>query len=231
MSRAKTRPPIRLAIYDMDKTVTRRPTYTPFLIHASRTRNPLRLLLLPLVAVIILLYAARLIDRGRLKELSHTLLIGRALPPAEAAALAQSFARATLATNILAAAQARIAKDKDEGCRMVLATASYEFYAGAIGRALGFDDIIGTMTRTDTAGALLAQIAEQNCYGTAKLEMVEAWMTRQGLGRGDCHIRFYSDHVSDAPCLNWADEAFATNAHAPLAALAAQRGWEVLDWR
>ena len=69
---------------------------------------------------------------------------------------------------------------------------------------------------TDTSGALLARIAEQNCYGTAKLELVEAWMTRQGLKREDCHIRFYSDHVSDAPCLNWADEAFATNAHAPL---------------
>ena len=215
----------------MDKTVTHRPTYTPFLIHAARTREPWRLLLLPFVAVTILLYGARLIDRGRLKELSHTLLIGRALPAAEAVKLAGSFATETLGNNILAPAQARIAADKAAGYRMVLATASYEFYAGAIGRALGFDDIIGTMTRTDTAGALLARIAEQNCYGTAKLEMVEAWMTRQGLARGDCHIRFYSDHVSDAPCLNWADEAFATNPHAPLAALAAQRGWDVLDWR
>ena len=231
MSRAETRAKIHLAIYDMDKTVTRRPTYTPFLIHAARTREPWRLLLLPFVFATILLYAARIIDRGRLKELNHAMLVGPALPPAEAHKLAESFAAETQATNILPRAQARVLADKNDGYRMVLATASYEFYARAIAHTLGFDDVIGTITRTDTAGALLARIDAQNCYGTAKLEMVEAWMTRQGLAREDCHIRFYSDHVSDAPCLNWADEAFATNPHAPLAALAAQRGWEVLDWR
>ncbi len=222
---------IRLAIYDMDKTVTRRPTYTPFLIHAARTRGVWRLFLLPVVVGTLALYSLRIINRARLKELNHALLVGPALPPAEAAALAESFASATLANNILPLAQRQIAADKADGYRLVLATASYAFYARAIGHALGFDDIIGTLTRTDTAGALLAKIDDQNCYGTAKLEMVEAWMTRQGLARDDCHIRFYSDHVSDAPCLNWADEGFATNAHAPLAALAAKRGWAVFDWR
>lgn len=227
MDGAKT----RLAIYDLDKTVTRRPTYTPFLLHAARTRGVWRLLLLPFVMVTLALYATRLISRGRLKEMNHALLIGRALPPAEAATLAESFAEQTLVNNILLQARARIAADKTAGYHLVLATASYAFYAGAIGRSLGFDDIIGTLTRSDTAGALLAQIDAQNCYGTAKLEMIEAWMARQGLARDDCHIRFYSDHVSDAPCLGWADEGFATNAHAPLVALAAQQGWTLFDWR
>ncbi len=231
MSRDQACPPIRLAIYDMDKTVTRRPTYTPFLIHAARTREPWRLLLLPAVGVTILLYVLRLIDRGRLKELNHRLLVGRRLAPAEAAHLAESFADVTLATNILPEARVRVQSDRAAGYRLVLATASYDFYVRAIARRLGFDDVIGTLTRFNPAGDLLSQIDAQNCYGTAKLEMVQAWMTRQKLAREDCHIRFYSDHVSDAPCLNWADEPFATNPHAPLAALAAQRGWEVLDWR
>ncbi len=227
MDGAKT----RVAVYDLDKTVTRRPTYTPFLLHVARTRGVWRLFLLPLVVLTLAFYAARLIDRARLKEMNHALLIGRALPPDEAATLAQSFAEETLANNVLPQAQARISADKTAGYHLVLATASYAFYAGAIGRALGFDDVIGTLTRSDTGGALLAQIDEQNCYGTAKLEMIEAWMARRGLARDDCHIRFYSDHVSDAPCLNWADEAFATNAHRPLVTLAAQRGWTLFDWR
>ena len=37
-----------LAIYDMDRTVTRRATYTPFLLHCAMRRAPWRLLLLPL---------------------------------------------------------------------------------------------------------------------------------------------------------------------------------------
>ena len=40
-----------LAIYDMDKTITRVPTYTPFLVHVATRRSPWRLLLLPLVGV------------------------------------------------------------------------------------------------------------------------------------------------------------------------------------
>lgn len=55
-------------------------------------------------------------------------------------------------------------------------------------------------------------------------------MAREGLTRSDLRIRFYSDHVSDAPVLEWADEPFAVNAHGPLRKLAAAKGWTVLDW-
>ena len=41
-----------LAIYDMDRTVTRRATYTPFLIHCALRRAPWRLLLLPFVLAV-----------------------------------------------------------------------------------------------------------------------------------------------------------------------------------
>ena len=61
--------------------------------------------------------------------------------------------------------------------------------------------------------------------------MVEAWFAAQGIDRATSHVRFFSDHVSDAPCMAWADEAFATNAHAPLRAMAELRGWQLVDWR
>jgi phosphoserine phosphatase len=44
------------------------------------------------------------------------------------------------------------------------------------------------------------------------------------------HVRFYSDHVSDAPTFAWADEPVAVNAHGPLRALARARGWRIEDW-
>ena len=40
------------AIYDMDRTVTRRATYTPFLLHYALRRAPWRLLFIPLVVTI-----------------------------------------------------------------------------------------------------------------------------------------------------------------------------------
>jgi HAD superfamily phosphoserine phosphatase-like hydrolase len=219
-----------LAIYDMDKTVTRGPTYGPFLWHALWRLAPWRALLAPISALATLAYAARLIDRGRLKEWNYRLLVGK-VAPERLEPVVESFADRQIATNILPGARTRIAQDKAAGRRLVLATASYRLYAAAIARRLGFDDVIATDTHIDERGRTLAWIDGSNCYGLAKLDMIEAWLQREGLERDAVHIRFYSDHVSDSPVHHWSDEAFATNAHARLIRLAESEGWEVLDWR
>ncbi|HST35664.1 MAG TPA: HAD-IB family phosphatase [Allosphingosinicella sp.] len=219
-----------LAIYDMDKTVTRRPTYGAFLWHALWRLAPWRAVFAPLSALAALAYALKLIDRARLKEWNYRLLIGAAAPE-RLERVIESFAEAQLAGNILPGARERIAGDKAAGRRLVLATASYRLYAAAIARRLGFDDVIATDTRTDARGRTVAKIDGRNCYGIAKLDMIEAWLQREGLAREALHIRFYSDHVSDAPVHHWSDEAFATNAHARLISLAEREGWQVLDWR
>ena len=216
------------AIYDMDRTVTRRATYTPFLLHCALRRSPLRLLLLPLVILSMLAYLAKLIDRARLKEINHRLLLGHRRHPHELKPLIDGFARATLRSNIRPGARAAIARDKAEGRRVVMATASYRLYAAAIADALGFDDTIGTGSIIGLDERVHARIDGENCYGPAKLRMVDDWLGKSGLSRG--HVRFYSDHASDAPVFEWADEAVAVNPHDRLRRLAAERGWRIEDW-
>ena len=220
-----------LAIYDMDRTITRRATYTPFLIHAAARLGPWRLVFLPAVGVATLLYALKLIDRGRLKEMSYILLVGRGVAPERLEPVVESFAERQVETNIMPGARRSIAGDKAAGRRLVMATASYRLYAAAIARRLGFDDVIATDTQIDDRGRILARIDGSNCYGRAKLDMIEAWLQREGLERDTVHIRFYSDHVSDAPVHHWSDEPVAANAHERLMRLAEAEGWEVLDWR
>ena len=218
-----------LAIYDMDKTVTRRPTYGLFLMHAAWRLAPLRLLLLPAVLAASLCYLVGLIDRARLKEVNYRLLIG-GVAPERLEPVVQSFAERQVATNVMPGARARIEADKAAGRRLVMATASYRLYAAAIARRLGFDDVIATETLPDERGRIVAKIDGRNCYGLGKLDMIEAWLQREGLERNAIHIRFYSDHISDAPVHHWSDEAFAANADARLIRLAETEGWEVLDW-
>lgn len=221
-----------IAIYDMDKTITRAPTWTPFLIHAVRRGpSPWRLALWPVAGIAAAGYATRIIDRGRLKQATHRLMLGGRLSEADAQAAAAGFADRVIRSGILAGAIDRIAADRASGHRLVMATASYRFYAAAIAERLGFDAVIGTEIQRDAAGHVLARIDGENCYGPGKLRMIEAWMQREGLRRDAVSVRFYSDHVSDAPVFDWADEAFAVNAHSPLRVLAAARGWPVLDWR
>src|SRR5438128_12606407 len=100
-----------IAIYDLDRTVTRRATYTPFLLHCAMRRAPWRLLLLPLVLVSMLAYVARLIDRGRLKEINHRLLLGARIRPRDLQPLVESFADKQLATKIRPGARTAIARD------------------------------------------------------------------------------------------------------------------------
>src|SRR5205823_11516993 len=99
---------------------------------------------LPLVLLSMLAYVARLIDRGRLKEINHRLLLGRRIHPRDLQPLVETFADKQLATNVRPGALKAIARDKAEGRRVVLATASYRLYADAIAERLGFDDVIGT---------------------------------------------------------------------------------------
>lgn len=221
----------RLAIYDLDKTITRAPTWTRFLVHYAATRAPWRLALLPVVALVALAYPLRLIDRAQLKQATHRLLIGARVAPARLAQAAASFARAEYATGMFPAALAQIAADRAAGYRIVIATASHRFYVAAIAALLGADAVIATEAQREASGGVTHRLAGENCYGAAKRDRVGAWLASEGLSRTGVHIRFYSDHISDAPLLEWADEAFAINPGRALRDLAKARGWTALDWR
>ncbi|HEX8839146.1 MAG TPA: HAD-IB family hydrolase [Sphingomicrobium sp.] len=219
-----------LAVYDMDRTVTRRATYTPFLLHCAVRRAPWRLLFLPFVALSMLAYVVRLIDRAKLKEINHHLLLGRRIHPRELDPLVESFADKQVASNVRPGARRAIARDKAEGRRLVLATASYRLYSEAIARRLGFDDVIATGSVIGLDERVHAKIAGENCYGPAKMRMIADWVDKSGLKGAHGHVRFYSDHVSDQPAFEWADEPVAVNPHDKLRKLAEQRRWSIEDW-
>jgi HAD superfamily hydrolase (TIGR01490 family) len=219
-----------IAIYDMDRTITRTGTFTPFLMHAALSRAPWRLLLLPAVLVAMLGYGLRLMTRARLKEINQSLLLGPHIAPAELAPLTASFAERTYRLNTLPGALKQIEADRAAGRRLVLATASYRLYVEAIAAKLGFDDVIATNSIIGIDARVTAKIDGENCYGPAKLRMIEAWFAAQRIGRGAVRVRFYSDHASDAPVMEWADEAFAANPSRAMRLLAEKRGWQMVNW-
>jgi len=219
-----------LAIYDMDLTITRRATLMPFLWHAAVRLAPWRLLMLPAALPALIAYQMRWIDRGRLKEILQRVMLGPHCNRTELRQVAASFAEETLIHNIYPGALSQIASDRAAGRRLVMATASYRLYAEAIAQQLGFDDVIATNSLTGPDDRVIARIDGENCYGPAKLRMIERWMAEQGIARHSVRIRFYSDHASDAPVLAWADEAFAVNAHDRLRKIARSRSWTIVDW-
>ena len=215
-----------LSIFDMDRTITRTGTYTRWLIFWASHEAPWRLALLPISGLYGLGYLLRLVTRQRLKELNHALLMGGKADRATVLRRAADYARHVLATNVFPEALAQIEAERAEGRRIVLATASYAFYAEAIAR-LGIADVIATRSVWD-GERLRPRLAGENCYEDAKRRMVEAWLDAEGL-RG-APMRFFSDHVSDVPTFELADERIATTPSAGLRAVAGARGWQILDW-
>lgn len=222
----------RVAMYDMDRTITRSGTYSGFLMHVARRRQQWRLLLLPLVGLAGAAYSLRLIDRSRLKAINLRLLVGKRFRRAEIAPLAESYADRVVARGLHPAALDQIAADREAGYRLLLATASFHLYVDAIARRLGIDDVLATrLDEPEGAGHIHARLAGDNCYGEAKFARITDWLAANEITRDRTHVRAYSDHVSDHPMLRFADEAVATTPSRGLKKLAPAMGWRVVDWR
>jgi HAD superfamily phosphoserine phosphatase-like hydrolase len=187
--------------------------------------------LVPLLGAALIAYAARWITRGRLKEIGHRLLMGRRIPRVRLVAAAEAFAADVVANEVFPAALAQVERDRREGRRLVMATASNEYYVRAIAERLGFDDVIATASRWDE-DRLHHRLGGDNCYGETKRVLVDGWLKRHGLEGAS--LRFYSDHISDRPLFELAEdsggEAVAANPSAALRSLATERGWQIVDW-
>lgn len=210
-----------VAIYDLDRTLLSRATYTPFLAHAAARRAPWRLALMPVWVGAMAGYKAGFGSRGALKDFGLRLFLSGA-DEKDLGELATSFRDRVLPDWLGDGARSALERDRAEGRVLVLATAAMAFYAGDIGKALGFDHVVATRHRLD-AGQV--RIEGENCYGPAKVGRIEALFRDAGLDRGDCHVRFYSDSVSDAPLLDWSDDAVLIDQPARVAAA---RGWRAM---
>ncbi|RPF70202.1 HAD family hydrolase [Aurantiacibacter spongiae] len=209
----------RIAVYDLDRTLTAAPTFTPFLHFAARRIAPWRVLLSPAWFALMIAYRAGLMDRTTLKRRGMRLMTGT-VSKEDLRRIGREFA-ATRAFHPLAIRE--VESDLAGGARVIVATAAFDFYARGIAARLGLEDVIAT--RWDGQG-----IPGGNCYGAEKLRRVRAWLAEQGLSRTEVHVRAVSDSFADAPLLDWADEAWFVTAKGAQGRRAEARGWRAVDF-
>jgi HAD superfamily hydrolase (TIGR01490 family) len=213
-----------VVLFDLDRTITRGGTYTPFLLACGRRRGRSRLRLLR-AAPSAVLYLAGRISRGALKSRMLALFAAGAARR-ELALAAEDFVADALET-VRPGALAAIARHRAAGHRLVLVTASFDFYAQAFANMLGFDELIATVSVWDAQERLVAAIAGENCYGAAKLAAVKrALATREPPPA----VIAYADHHTDFALLRWADEGIAVNPGPTLRRLAQAHGMASADW-
>lgn len=137
---------VRLAIFDLDGTITRRDTLTPYVFGYLWRRRPWRFPLLLLMLPVVLGYGLRIIGRGGLKAGLVLLAMGGCRRKS-IEQWTETFVSALLADGVYPEAVAAIQAHARAGDHLVLLSASIDLYVPAIAQALGFEEAICTGVR------------------------------------------------------------------------------------
>ena len=192
-------PRTTVAIFDLDGTITFTDTYVGFLFAYLRHR-PQRAFRAYWLPFAVLLHWSGFRDNTWLKTAFLT-----AIAAGESRDIVQKiaakFCQTVASKKLRPAALNAIKRHREQGHKLVLATASLDIYSEIIGEALGFDTVLSTKVLWNEEGRLTGQLDGPNCYGKAKRIAVEKHLS----DRESLHVISYSDHISDLPLLDWSD--------------------------
>jgi HAD superfamily hydrolase (TIGR01490 family) len=116
------------------------------------------------------------------------------------------------------------------GDEVIIVTATNEFVTRPIAQAFGVSELIAIDLERDGQGNPTGAIHGTPSFREGKVARVEQWLAARGLSWANVtHSTFYSDSINDLPLLDQVQEPVATNPDARLQAIAAERGWRILN--
>ena len=154
----------------------------------------------------------------------------RSRSSAECEAAHERFMAEVIAPRLHANALALVREHQAQGDLVALVTATNEFVTAPIARALGIADLIAIRLERGPGGTITGRIAGVPSYREGKATRVDEWLAGRGLRWGGFErTTVYSDSINDLPLLERATHPVATNPSPALEAIAAQRGWRILN--
>lgn len=216
--------PLRLAVFDLDGTITRHDTLVPYVLRFLM-RDPWQLWRLARVLPALLLFVIRRADHGDVKAaLLRATLRGRSR--AELDRWTREFVARLVAQGMFAGALEVIAQHRRSGDRLVLLSASPDLYVPEIARALGFDDALCTGVRW-SGDRLHGELTTANRRGEEKARCIET-LRRKYPGAA---IIAYANGPADLPHLRLADRPLLVNGLSVTRRHAARLGIPTASWK
>lgn len=216
--------PVRLAIFDLDGTITRRDTLAPYVLGFLLRKRPWRLPLLLLMLPVLLGYALRIIGRGGLKAAFILIALGGCRRKFLERWTATFVAR-LLASGVFPEAVEAIQAHARAGDHLVLLSASTDLYVPAIAHALGFQEVICTGVRW-RGERLWGTLTTPNRRGEEKARCVSALRGRHP----GMQAVAYGNAASDLAHLNLVERGVLVNGSAHARREAAGKAIMCADW-
>jgi len=211
-----------LALFDLDGTITRRDTLVPY-VAGFLLRHPARLARLPRVLAALARFPFRR-DRGELKSALLQAALG-GCTRAELDAWTAQFASRLLRRGVRADALAAIAQHRRGGDVLALLSASVDLYVPAIGRSLGFSEIICTGVRWD-GERLVGTLATANRRGAEKVFCLAQLRARHPR----LPVTAYADSAGDLEHLRLVERPVLVNGRWRTRRAAAREGFACEVW-
>ncbi len=168
-------PPPRIAVFDLDGTITTRDTLVPFLL-GYLARHPSRVWHLWRLPFSLSRYVLGLSDRGRLKSSLIRQVIGPA-SRSQVDSWTAEFCDSHLPRLLNPGALEAIERHRAAGDRLVLLSASVDLYVPQVARRLGMDEAVCTGVSW-RGNHLEGRLTTANRRGAEKTRCIESLRTR-----------------------------------------------------
>jgi putative phosphoserine phosphatase / 1-acylglycerol-3-phosphate O-acyltransferase len=216
------------AIFDLDDTILRGSSGRLFLQYLRRRRLYLRFFRLRNAMPLIASYVQyRLGGADVMRAMERSAQVARGLREDALWPITQRWFEEVLVHAIAPAARERVAWHQAEGHLPVICSASSQFAVKPVAAELGIEHAVYTEWLSE-GGRLTGRLRKPIVYGPGKVHWMERWATEQDVALAQSY--FYSDHISDRPLLEVVGSPIAVNPDPPLAQLARERGWPILQW-
>ncbi|WP_341313373.1 HAD family hydrolase [Paraburkholderia sp. IMGN_8] len=134
---------------------------------------------------------------------------------------------------ILPAARELVQRHVEAGDLCCIVTATNVFITTPIGKALGFEHLLGIELGTegdDPLARYTGTAVGVPTFREGKITRTENWLASLGHRLQDFpQSYFYSDSINDIPLMECVTHPVATNPDARLRAIATERGWPVIE--
>lgn len=197
----------KLAIFDVDFTLTKRETLMEFYLFMMK-RNPKLILHLPRSLGSAMFYAFKIFNSQKAKEYFISFVDG--IEEARMRELVKEFYEERLSKILYKDAIDMIKKLKNDGYKVYLISASAEFYLNELYNIKEVDKIIGTRFKCDN-GIHRRNIEGRNCKGEEKVKRLMEVLEQENIEVDFKESYMFSDSLADLPLFNLVGKPYLIN--------------------